>query len=258
MHKISFVPDTNVFILNMSILEHLVANDLPFYYTLCISRTVLHELDRLKIKNTAARIAIKFIEKHATSLKLEIEGMLDARRVDVEVERMHSIEENNNDDKIINFMFGLENPVMLTNDRMLHLKSQSFQIFSILLLNKTLQDFLRELSAAVHCSIPVPEVFETDANKLCEAIRMLIEKPVCKILKNHKDAAQAYKSRVSLEACLKYILSNYTLFRPHLAANATTVISEYIKAIATKNIETLNQRSQELSKLFSRDEQKKS
>lgn len=128
MSKASIVPDTNVFISNLDVIKAVFNHKFPDICTLNISRTVLQELDGLKKEKKEARDAIKFIESISLSLKTEIEGHVDDRKIDVEVEYKEAVQESNNDDKIMNYIFKLENPVFLTNDVGFALKCQSFNI----------------------------------------------------------------------------------------------------------------------------------
>ncbi|KAI5173400.1 hypothetical protein PAEPH01_1943 [Pancytospora epiphaga] len=131
MMKISIVPDTNVFISNLQIVEALLNYEFPWLCTLNISRTVLDELDRLKKFKPAARRAIRYIQSVALSLKVELEGRVDDRKLDVEIECKESIMEKINDDKILNYVFKLENPVLITNDVSFALRCSSFNIYVI-------------------------------------------------------------------------------------------------------------------------------
>lgn len=131
MYKISIVPDTNVLMSNLDVINTIFQYEFPLIYTLNISRTVLKELDSLKNKKPEARAAIKFIQSIACSLKTEIEGHIDERKMELDIAGNTTIEETNNDDKILNYIFKLENPIFLTNDVALLLKSHSFNIKTI-------------------------------------------------------------------------------------------------------------------------------
>ncbi len=131
MLKASIVPDTNVFISNLDMLRDLIKEKFPVLVTINISSIVIKELDTLKKMHTSARKAIRFIESHISDLNVEIEGKVDDRKIEVEYICEESIEEKNNDDKILNYALKLENPILLTNDIGFALKCQSFNILVI-------------------------------------------------------------------------------------------------------------------------------
>lgn len=131
MLKVSIVPDTNVFTSNLDIIQKIFDYEFPMICTINISRTVLDELDAGKTKNMNVRKAIRYIESIALSLKTEIEGRVDERKIDIEIPCEQSIEENSNDDKILNYVLKLENPILLTNDVVFSLRCVSFRIMVI-------------------------------------------------------------------------------------------------------------------------------
>jgi len=131
MYKFSIVPDTNVFIDNLELIKTFMASKFPINHSICIPRTVIQELDNLKLKKKEVRDAIKYIQSISLDFKVEIEGFIDERRLEVDLPYIKPIEEMNNDDKIINYILKLENPVFLTNDVSLRLKCQSYNIRTV-------------------------------------------------------------------------------------------------------------------------------
>lgn len=154
MQKISIVPDTNTFINNLSILKDLFVYDFPCMSTFNISRTVIRELDNLKNDKLGARDAIKFIESISCSIKTEIEGHIDDRKIDIEVVGNGPIKESNNDDKILNYIFKLENPILLTNDVAFALKANAFNIKYIMLDKCSLSSTIDKINSLI-CGNPI-------------------------------------------------------------------------------------------------------
>ena len=145
MLKVSIVPDTNILISSLSVVRELYEYDFPMLCTLNISKTVIRELESNKTRSKEARAAIRFLHSVASSPKIEIEGHIDDRKMEVELEPTEEIEPMNNDDMILNYILKLENPVFLTNDLAFSLKCTSHNIFSIVVENATTDALVAEI-----------------------------------------------------------------------------------------------------------------
>ncbi len=104
MFKISIVMDTNVMLSNLELIKQLYNCQMPLPYTINYSKTVVTELENLKKSKVEARNAIRFLESIVHSLKTEIEGRIDDRKVEGVMETRDPIKITNNDDKILNLV----------------------------------------------------------------------------------------------------------------------------------------------------------
>lgn len=141
MERISIVPDTNLLISHLNFIKYILNIDGPFYITIYIPRVVLGELDLLKTTHFEVREIIRFISDNLNRA-VEIEGHINTDKIEVEVfkKEYEKITEQNNDDKILNYINTLENPILLTNDVVLQLKCNSYNIPSFGLNDKNYLD----------------------------------------------------------------------------------------------------------------------
>jgi hypothetical protein len=145
MFKVSIVPDTNILLSELNLIKLLYSSKFPFIHTVNYSKTVISELEVKKTFKVEAREAIRFIEEISMSLQTEIEGKMDERKVEIEIIQRNPVIEKCNDDKILNYLFKLENPILLTNDKAFHLKCISFNIKSILIGKKKIGELITEI-----------------------------------------------------------------------------------------------------------------
>lgn len=241
MFKISIVPDTNVLLSHLDLIKQLYITKFPFLFTLSFSKTVLSELDSLKKDKIDARNAIRFIESILESLKTEIEGRIDDRRIDVVVEAREAITPTNNDDKILNYCFQLENPILLTSDKILHLKCKSANIKSIQTSNVKAKDIasliLKEFE--INDSVILYEENEEKMDKLKRIIEITIQPTITGILKS--EIGTKYEVKIpknsNLENYLEVVKKNFKLFKNFLPKNALKIIDEFLSAIENNNFQ---------------------
>lgn len=260
MIKISVVPDTNVFISNLAVVEVILRHEFPWLCTLNISRTVLDELDSMKGSKPAARKAIKYIQSVALSLRVEIEGHVDDRKIDVEIECKDSVREKSNDDRILNYIFKLENPVLVTNDVSFALRCRSFNIYVVsaeenmpdLVISRILGCF----GVSGNAGAPPGEQTQpsdigvagisplrstNDIENFKQEFKGLIEPIICQILL--EEMGEGYTAlltgRPSLECYLRLIKSRYYLFRSYFPRSCCSVIEKFLAALKGKNIKEI-------------------
>lgn len=134
--RIKLIPDTNILIHHCQQLEILIKLKHRHFFFVFIPRIVIQELDGLK-QTLHAKVskATEFIENNNENGKVVIEGqgcigkMDIVQDIDIDVE---SLLKGNNDDKILRFLFDHLDAVFMTNDRLLSIKAQSYNIFCIL------------------------------------------------------------------------------------------------------------------------------
>lgn len=264
MDKISIVPDTNVFISELACIEGIVEYEFPGIATVNISKVVLQELDFLKSKKPQARKAIKFIDAMSHSLRIEIEGHIDNRKMEVIVECKGTVEENNNDDKIMNYLLKLENPVLLTNDVSFALKCKSHNIPTISVAKRESAMVIEQLLAyfyqinrrfGVQPSHSIEwdtakdksalqvntEVSDSAIEEFTTAFKDAIEPRIHMIL--FKELGQNYRmtlrGELTLDYYLKFILNNKEIFKPYLSRNVNSIISKILAGLKAKNIKEI-------------------
>lgn len=240
MFKISIIPDTNVLVSNLELIKYIYSCDIPVPYTVNFSKTVLSELDNLKNRSVGARNAIRFIECVSDSLKTEIEGKVDDRKLDVVVEPRDLVHENNSDDKILNYCFQLENPVFLTNDKAFYLKCVSFNIATIIIDKKMPKTVLDEIKKAMGLdSIDrLREVNTACIEKLKEAVQIKIEPVILEIL--YKELGAGYelvlKESSTLEHLLGQVQRNFFLFKDFLPRRSPKIIDEFQECLRSSDL----------------------
>lgn len=236
MLKISIVPDTNVLLSDLELVKQLYTHHIPILYTVNFSRTVLEELDWQKTKMVEARNAIRFIESVSSSLKTEIEGKVDERRMDVEVEAREKIEPKNNDDRILNYCFQLENPILLTNDKAFILKCESFNIKSVkidgLAVDEVIFSILKVTGLA---DVPAMDSYIERVKVVVEAT---IRPTIVMILYRElgESVTSALHQGSGLEFYLGLVKTNFNIFKNYISSQAPKVIDEFLSAIANKDV----------------------
>ncbi|KAM0680257.1 RNA endoribonuclease [Glugoides intestinalis] len=235
MFKISIVPDTNILISHLDIVKMLYVSGLPVPYTLNFSKTVLDELDNLKTRKVEARNAIRFIESISTSLKTEIEGKIDDRKLDIVIDGPDQIEPKNNDDRILNYCFQLENPLLLTNDKAFYLKCQSFNIKALIVEKVQESDFIEELlkEFEIENTSMKNEYNQCYIKHIKELIRITIGPVISQILYREvgENVDMAFRSSFSLEEELEFVIKNFILFKNFLPGKSQDIIKDFLKAV---------------------------
>lgn len=247
MFKISIVPDTNVLISNLDLVKYIYVSGISMPYTVNFSRTVLEELDSLK-KNVGARNAIRFIESVSSSMKTEIEGRLDDRKLEVVVEPRDPVQESNSDDKILNYCLRLENPVFLTNDKAFYLKCMSSNIVAIAVDSKAPETVACEIERAVGLDHDrVREANMTRIGELKNAVQTTIEPVIFEILLRELGAGceLVLKENSTLEHLLGVVQNNFFLFRGFLPQRSPKIITEFLECLKSEDLK----KSKELARL---------
>lgn len=216
---------------------------MPLPYTINYSKTVVVELENLKKSKVEARNAIRFIESVATSLKTEIEGMVDDRKIDVIIETRQPIKVTNNDDKILNYCFGLENPILLTNDKAFYLKCISFNIKAVVVGDKD----TKELISAVlkEFGMTGKEAVKEIQTGYISRIRLSLKKTLLPsiILILQRELGTNYdlvvKPDEPLDYYLDFVVNNFFLFRNFLPGNAPEIIKKFLKNLKEEKIDEI-------------------
>lgn len=256
MFKISIIPDTNILLSHLDIVKMLYMSGMPVTYTLNFSKTVLDELDNLKTRKVEARNAIRFIESISASLKTEIEGKIDDRKLDIIVDGPEQIEPKNNDDKILNYCFQLENPLLLTNDKAFYLKCQSFNIKALLVEKVQECDFIETLLKEFGIeTVSMTGEFKKDyINNVKELIRITIGPAISQILYRElgENIDMVFRSSFSLEEQLEFVVKNFILFTNFLPSKSQDIIKDFLKAVKDENIEKIKGLMHPICMLFRR------
>lgn len=253
MFKISIVPDTNVLLSNIDIIKDLYNCEIPLLFTVNYAKTVLDELDNMKKKKVEARNAIRFIESVSNSLKTEIEGKIDERKIDIIIEGRDGIEPKNNDDKILNYCFQLENPIFLTNDKALLLKSQSFNIKAISIEGMTIKKLVSSILNLL--GIHNDEILgfkEGYLERLKKTLGNTIIPTIIQIL--YRELGDGYVLILKEDGDVLYYLelvqSNFFLFKNFLPSKSPQIIAEFLKSMSERNLEKVKQMVHPICMLF--------
>ncbi|ELA42357.1 uncharacterized protein VICG_00455 [Vittaforma corneae ATCC 50505] len=254
MLKISIIPDTNVLLLNLELVKGLYSSKLPILYSINFSRTVLEELDKMKAKKVEARNAIRFIESISSSLKTEIEGKIDDRKVDVVIETRETIQPKNNDDKILNYCFQLENPIFLTNDKAFCLKCQSFNIKSIKVENMGIEDLISSImkKLGIEDARILKECRHGYIDRLKRIVEATIQPTIIEIL--YKELGDGFdlvvQQNPTLEHYLEIIKTNFIIFRRYFPTRTPKIIDEFLVALRNEDMEKAKDLAHPICMLF--------
>jgi len=240
MIKISIVPDTNILISSLEIVKGLYSCSFNAQYTVNFSKTVLNELDGLKKKSVHARNAIKFIESVTDLLKTEIEGKIDERKMDVVVNVRELITTQNNDDKILNYCFQLENPVFLTNDKAFILKCDSHNIKSVKVEDKKLSAIVKEIHKlfGLNTADKQNEAKKAFIEHLKQSVKATIEPCFIDILSKElgNNFEIMLKEDTTLEFYCNLVVKNFFLFKNFLPQKSPKIIKEFVDSLKTKDL----------------------
>lgn len=239
MFKISIIPDTNVMLSNLELIKDIYTCKIPLPFTVNFAKTVITELESKKIIKEEARQAIRFLANVSDSLKTEIEGKIDDRKIDVVIEGKQPIEVANNDDKILNYCLQLENPIFLTNDKAFYLKCLSFNIKTIIVGNKGIQ----ELISAILNEFGVNETEQEkeNQNNYISKVRISLKKTLLPtiILILEREFGPGYNLNADQDANLDFYLdfvsNNFHLFRNFLPAQSPMLIKKMLKNLKDGN-----------------------
>lgn len=243
MFKISIVMDTNVMLSNLELIKQLYNCQMPLPYTINYSKTVVTELENLKKSKVEARNAIRFLESIVNSLKTEIEGRIDDRKVEVVIETRDPIKITNNDDKILNYCFQLENPILLTNDKAFYLKCVSFNIKAIVVGNKSIKDLISAILQEF--GMVGREAFKEVQSSYVSRIRASLKKTLLPsfFLIIQRELGVNYdlvvKPDEELDYYLDFVVKNFFLFRNFLPGNAPEIIKKFLKNLKEENIDDI-------------------
>ncbi|KAI4291322.1 hypothetical protein PAPHI01_0596 [Pancytospora philotis] len=262
MHKISLVPDTNVLISNLDVIQQIHSHGFAFMCTLNISRIVLGELDYQKARSKPARDAIKFIDAVADSLRVELEGRVDDRKIDVEVAYREGVDARNNDDKILNYALTLENPILLTNDVSFALKCSAHNVQTINLNKYKAEDAIAmiserlayALSTPTYSAAPAPAPSPVPAPALAQpAMQSPDDDTLPRLMEGLKNTLEPTVHRIllarlgpgyyahmpgapSLVYYLELVLQNFSYFEPYFPAATCPVIVRLLAAISKNDL----------------------
>lgn len=257
MIKISIVLDTNVLLTRLDLVKELYACSLNACYTINFAKTVLNELDGLKKKNVQARNAITFIESVANLIRTEIEGKIDDRKMDIVVDERNPIVPNNNDDKILNYCFQLENPIFLTSDKAFILKCDSFNIKSIKVDNKNLNTIIKEIHKAFGLNSPKKQQEAKDAiiERMIHAIKETIEPVFIEILARElgPNYGVILDRNNAMDFYCDLIINNFCLFEDFLPHKSPKIFKEFKECVRCKNLPRLRQLAPIICLLFRRN-----
>lgn len=254
MLKISIVPDTNILLTDLSLIEYLYHSQFEIQHTINYSKTVLNELDYLKKSNHCARKAIKYIESVSTFLQTEIEGRLDERKLDIVIESKEPIKPKNNDDKILNYCFQLENPILLTNDRAFFLKCNSYNIKSIIVNEKSPITVVAEIYdiLGIRKAIQVTETELIEIEMVKESIKSLIRPQILSILESggNPEVFSMLDPSKTLEDHLKMVMFHFAFFSGFLPQDSPKIIDEFLKTLESNDINSIKQQASNICFLF--------
>lgn len=254
MLKISIIPDTNVLLSNLELIKELYNSKLPVLYSVNFSKTVLDELDKMKTKKAEARSAIRFIESISSSLKTEIEGKVDDRKVDVVVEGRGAIRPKNNDDKILNYCFQLENPIFLTNDKAFCLKCQSFNIKSIKVDDVKIEDLILSITKefGIEHTKALDEYRHRYIDRLKRTVEVTIQPTITEIL--CKELGNGFELVIrqdpTLEHYLEIVKTNFVIFRKYFPTHTPKIIDEFLVALRNEDTEKIKSLAHPICMLF--------
>jgi rRNA-processing protein FCF1 len=171
MIRISIVPDTNIFIDRLEVVRRLYEEEFPVELSLSIPKVVLGELDHLKKESYEARSAIRFLEEIIGRFdRAELEGAKNDSVMDMVGGPCVIDEVKNNDDRIIRFASERVNPVILTNDKALYLKTKAYSIKSIMATGLSYDDIKYQILGA-YTHIERMDVIEHDQPSSSSAIK---------------------------------------------------------------------------------------
>lgn len=249
MLKVSIVPDTNVLISHLELIKQLYTSRTPILCTINFSRTVLDELDNKKGRMVEARNAIRFIESMSKSLKTEIEGHVDERKMDVDVEKRDPIDPKNNDDRILNYCFQLENPILITDDKVFGLKCRSFNIKTV----DTSCTGVDELVFKILSELGITPVVAADEHieRLKKGVASTIKPTIISIMgKELGKMIDILQEDESLESYLKIVKTNFRSFKKYISSQAPKVIDEFLSASESKDLDAIKKLVHPLCMIF--------
>lgn len=255
MLKLSIVPDTNVMLTDLELIKQLYHNKMPVAFTINFARTVLDELDSMKTTNIKARNAIRFIENISGSMKIEMEGKIDDRKVEVIIEAREMVQPKNNDDKILNYCFQLENPIFLTNDKAFHLKCQTFNIKSILVNGMQIDGLIASIMKEIGLTYEGCNSENKDdeyLNRLKNVLKKTIEPTIESILHREVGDGSSFivEQNPTLENYLELVRKNFFLFKDFLPSKAPKIIGEFIEALKKKDVNKIDKMIHSICMLF--------
>lgn len=252
MLKISIVPDTNVLMDSLDIVQGLYSSPINSSFTINYAKMVLTELDKLKFKINA-RKAIKFIDTVSEEFKTEIEGKFDDRKMEVAVAHVQPIIETNNDDKILNYCLTLENPILMTNDVALILKCQANNLACLKIANKTLKMIVGEINHLL--GFGSSEEIKSKDKCLAElknSIKILIQPHMIYILyqKLGENYYMVFNINSNLEYYVEFIGKQFFLFTDYLPNKSRKFIFNFLHILKSKNIDEIKNQAKILCLMF--------
>ncbi len=240
MKKISIIPDTNVLLSNLGFFINIIDIESDFIMAICISRTVLHEMDSLK-ENKKARKAIAFLSNKQEHSRLEFEGYDKSDQIEVDFEPKKPIKPNNNDEEILNYALSLENPIIISNDNNFNLKCKSHNTTCINVNQMgeigTFNIILKSAESKVS-SNPMEEIIEQ-----VERIRVELFKIVKETLIKELGELQSklFLKNDDIKSLLLMITKEFSMFKSHFPSSSQSLFKKFYHKIDQENIEGIKE-----------------
>lgn len=249
MIRLSLVPDTNIFIDNLTFLSALVENELDFILKICISKIVISELDNLKNEKIDARRAIEFLYENSDNMNIEIEGRQDDRFIEVDYAKQEPIIPKNNDEMILNYCLSLENPIILTQDKGFILKCKSKNLYNINTAKYNIVDIYNKIcsQASLHGG-PIStfdnlEKMDNFRLKLSDFVRAVL-------LHEVGEPIDIYIEDENLDTLCLIILNNFSMFDKFIPKCSKDMLRTFLKFIQASNLNEVIKMLPEMFALF--------
>jgi rRNA-processing protein FCF1 len=258
MIRISIIPDTNIFIDRLEVIRGLYEEEFPIELSMSIPKIVLRELDHKKKDSYEARNAIRFLEEIVGKLdRAELEGARNDSAMDVVSDSCIVDEVKNNDDRIIRFASERVNPVVLTNDKALHLKAKAHSIKSVMTANLSYEDIKYQILGA-YTNIERMDVIEHEQpgnGAIKDHVKAKLFPVVIQIMEKHLGKPYVLffpdnPQDVDLDFLLNLIIKEYYVFHSYIPRSSKNILEKIKKDMEKARGEELKRLGSKLLMLF--------
>lgn len=263
MVRISLIPDTNIFISHLDILNKFCDDSiegLPVEFGICIPAIVIRELDFQKKDSHKARDAIRFIENLLPDMKvLRLEGFSNKADMDVVSGNLIVKDVENNDDKIIKYASQRVNPIILTLDKGLYIKAKTYDLKALLVSGLTYEEIKNKIIKDYTKMEPMDIIDDhTDLSSDSAIINHTKKKLLPVVLTIMQQAIgetyvlffpDPYES-ITLEYIVKLIIKEFFLFSPYLPKSSLKLVKELNEEINNNKGNDLKKSCSKLLMLF--------
>ncbi|KAF7683123.1 hypothetical protein TCON_1671 [Astathelohania contejeani] len=250
MSIINIIPDTNVLIKNLNLLKACLNHKSNVLIRICINKVILNELDSHKTSIQGARDAVRFVMKHIAGTRVVVEGYENPNFMELEYagsrcltgKDVKDLQTGTNDDQILGYAIHQENPILLTNDKLLALKAKLYHLKYLLIEDIKEDEIIDKIYTIMNNKYL--QTITNESTKIDKYIRQVLDViiPIVEYLLRDKlgDVYKYYipdnREEISLDNILLIVVKHFHIFDDYIPRLSLKFIKDILKRIKENKI----------------------